>query len=152
MVNHNLKVAIQAVMGACIVVLGYLLYHSITDPWEAIERQQELTDMTRDRMAQVRTALIRYERMEDRYPGSLDSLMMWVRADSVITSNPDSVFETVDINLDSLLYSPRTGNAFVYALNDTGRVAIYLLQDPDSDDQIGSAEPVITLINAASWE
>jgi len=39
------------------------------------------------------------------------------------------------ISLDSLLFSPRTGNRFQYAVSDTGRVETYLLEDPDTDDQ-----------------
>ena len=63
----------------------------------------------------------------------------------------DSLFGP-GFNPDSLLFSPRTGDRFVYALNDTGRVAIYLLKDPNTEDQIGSAVPDVTQLNAASWE
>ncbi len=152
MVNQGVKVAVQAVMAIVILVLGVWLYRSITEPWEAIEREREVTAMTQERMSQVRTALVRYERTEDRFPESLDSLMIWVRSDSVIMANPDSIFESAGFNVDSLIYSPRTSKEFGYALNDTGRVAIYLLQDPDSDDHIGSELPDVTLLNAASWE
>ncbi len=151
MVNQNVKIAIQAMMGILIVALGYWLYQSITGPWEAVERQQALTQLTRQQMIQVRTALTHYERMEDSFPGSLDSLMMWIDEDSLVSNDPLSIFD-VELDLDSLIYSPRTGNTFEYALNDTGRVAIYKLQDPDSDDYIGSDIPDITLLNAASWE
>lgn len=152
MVSHSVKVAIQAVMAVVIVVLFVWLVESIIGPWRAVEREREITAMTQQRMSQVRLALVRYERTEDRFPGNLDSLMMWVRADSIIMSSPDSIFETVGFNLDSLIFSPRTGKEFIYALNDTGRVAIYLLKDPDTDDHIGSDIPDITLLNAASWE
>lgn len=151
MVNQKVEIAIKALMVVLIVVLGIWLYRSITDPWEAIERQQALTESTRQQMTHVRTALTRYERAEDQFPGSLDSLILWIHSDSLISANPQSVFNT-DVNVDSLIYSPRTGNAFHYTLNDTGRVAIYLLQDPDSEDYIGSEIPDITLLNAASWE
>ena len=152
MISHRVKIAIQAVMAVVIVVLGVWLYQSITGPWAAFERQEEVTEMTRARMSQVRTALVLYEREEDHFPGTLDSLVMWVAADSLIALNPDSVFEAVGFNLDSLLYSPRTGNPFLYALNDTGQVAVYYLKDPDSDDHIGSESPDISQLNAASWE
>ena len=152
MVSHSVKVAIQAVMAVVIVVLFVWLVESIIGPWRAVEREREITAMTQQRMSQVRLALVRYERIEDRFPGNLDSLMMWVRTDSIIMSSPDSIFETVGFNLDSLVFSPRTGKEFIYALNDTGRVAIYLLKDPDTDDHIGSDIPDITLLNAASWE
>lgn len=151
MVNNNVKIAIQALMAVLIVVLGIWLVRSITEPWEAVERQQALTEMTRQQMTHVRNALTRFERAEGNFPGTLDSLVMWLQADSVISANPDSIFG-MGILLDSLIYSPRTGSAFGYSLNDTGRVAIYLLQDPDSEDQIGSNIPDITLLNAASWE
>ncbi len=151
MVNHNVKIAIQALMAVLIVVLGYWLYRSITEPWKAVEREQALTQSTRQQMIQVRTAITYYEREEDRFPVSLDSLILWLHSDSLMAVDPQNVFDA-DIAVDSLIYSPRTGNAFEYALNDTGRVAIYLLRDPDSDDYIGSDIPDITLLNAASWE
>ncbi len=151
MVNNNIKIAIQALMAVLIVVLGIWLYRSITEPWDAVERQEALTELTRQQMTHVRNALTRYERAEERFPGSLDSLVIWLQADSVVSANPDSIFG-MGVLLDSLMYSPRTGSAFEYSLNDTGRVAIYLLQDPDSDDQIGSNIPDVTLLNAASWQ
>ena len=77
--------------------------------------------------------------------------MIWVRADSTIQANPDSVFGA-SFNLDSLFFSPRTGSRFLYTLNDTGRVKIYYLKDPDTDDHIGSESPDVTQLNAASWE
>ena len=150
--GQAVKIVIQIVLGLVIIALGYWLYVSITGPWDAIERERAVTAMTRDQMDKVRLALIRHERVEDRFPGTLDSLMLWVQQDSLIQANPDSVFERAGINLDSLLYSPRSGARFIYALNDTGRVKIYLLKDPDSDDQIGSETPDVTQLNAASWE
>ncbi len=150
--GQAVKIVIQIVLGLVIIALGYWLYVSITEPWDAIERERAVTAMTRDQMDKVRIALIRHERVEDRFPGTLDSLMLWVQQDSLIQANPDSVFERAGINLDSLLYSPRSGAKFIYALNDTGRVKIYLLKDPDSDDQIGSETPDVTQLNAASWE
>lgn len=151
MVNQNVKVAIQALMAVLIVVLGIWLYRSITGPWEAIERQEAMTQLTRQQMIHVRTALTRYERQEDRFPASLDSLVLWLHSDSVISADPLSIFDS-DVTLDSIFYSPRSGNAFEYTVNDTGRVSIYLLRDPDSGDEIGSLIPDITLLNAASWE
>ena len=150
--GQAVKIVIQIVLGLVIIALCYWLYISITEPWDAIERERAVTAMTRDQMDKVRIALIRHERVEDRFPGTLDSLLIWVRQDSVIQSNPDSVFEMVGINLDSLLYSPRTGSKFLYSLNDTGRVKIYMLKDPDTDDRIGSETPDVTQLNAASWE
>jgi len=149
--SQGLKIGIQILLGLVIVALAYWLYVSITAPWDAVEQQREVTRQTRLRMDKVRAALIRYERQQDRYPYALDSLLIWVKTDSLTSANLDSLFGA-DFDPDSMLFSPRTGNRFLYSVNDTGRVAIYLLKDPDTDDQIGSEIPDVTQLNAASWE
>jgi len=151
MASKGLRTGIQAVLAIVIAGLGYYLYVSITEPYEAILRQEALTEQTRDRMDDIRYTMIRHNELNDRYAATLDSLLMFVKQDSLITLKADSLFGPGFV-LDSLIYSPRTGKRFELAVNDTGRVAIYLLSDPDSDDKIGSLTPDITMINAASWE
>lgn len=149
--SQGMRTVIQVVLAVAILVLGYFLYESITEPWEEVERERELTDLTRVRMAELREAIRTYEQQEERFPGTLDSLLMWLEADPGRVALVDSALRT-SINPDSLLYSPRSGERFVYAVNDTGRVAIYLIKDPNSEDQIGSEVPDVTLLHAASWE
>lgn len=149
--SQGIRIGIQIVLAIVIIGLGYWLYLSITEPWAVVERQQELTEQTRARMDNVRAALIRYEEREDRFPSSLDSLHMWVQTDSVIQAHADSLFGS-GFDADSLIYSPRTGKKFEYAVNDTARVMMYQLKDPDSRDVIGTLEPDPTELNAASWE
>jgi len=144
------RIVLQIVLGVVIVILAYYLYLSITEPYKAVKREQELTRLTRDRMRDIRTALIRYELLYDHYPPTLDSLVAWIRQDSFMMAKADSIFGP-GFNLDSLIYSPR-GGKFEYVVNDTGRVEIYYLKDPASDDHIGSLEPDVTKLNAASWE
>ena len=148
--SQGLRIAIQVLLGIAIIALGYWLYVSITAPWAAVEQERAITAETRGQMGKVRLALISHERALDKFPSTLDSLVIWVRTDSATVADWDSLY---GVNPDSMLYSPRTGNRFLYTLIDTGRVAIYLLKDPDSDDQIGSTNPDdITTLNAASWE
>ena len=148
--SQGLRIAIQVLLGIAIIALGYWLYVSITAPWAAVEQERAITAETRGQMNKVRLALISHERALDKFPSTLDSLIIWVRTDSATVANWDSLY---GVPMDSLYYSPRTGNPFLYTLVDTGRVAIYLLKDPDSDDQIGSTNPDdITTLNAASWE
>ena len=148
--SQRLRIAIQVLLGIAIIALGYWLYDSITAPWAAVEQERAITAQTRAQMNKVRIALIRHERTEDKFPSTLDSLIIWVKTDSATVADWDSLY---GLNPDSMLYSPRTGNRFLYTLNDTGRVAIYLLKDPDSGDQIGSTNSDdITTLNAASWE
>ncbi len=149
--SQGIRIGIQIVLAIVIVGLGYWLYVSITEPWKVVERQQELTERTRARMDNVRAALIRYEERQDRFPSTLDSLHMWVQTDSVIRAHADSLFGS-GFESDSLIFSPRTGKKFEYAVNDTARVNIYRLKDPDSNDVIGTLEPDPTELNAASWE
>lgn len=149
--SQSIRTGIQVVLAIVIIVLSYVLYESITEPYERIERQQRLTELTRQRMSHIRTGLIQFSQRRDSFPDSLNVLVSFIRDDSVLMANQDSIFGE-PINLDSLLYSPRTGKRFQYTVNDTGRVETYLLQDPDSDDQIGTLSGDVTQTNAASWE
>ena len=164
--SGTIQTVIQVVLALVIAGLAYVLYQSITEPYERIERQEAITEATRARMANIRTALVDYERDSAAYPDSLGLLLQHirndsilsarlsarqVRNDSILSARQDSVFGT-QLNLDSLFYSPRTGTAFSYAVSDTGRVETYLLEDPDTDDKIGTLTGDPTQANAASWE
>jgi hypothetical protein len=149
--NRATNLIIQGVLALVIIGLAYFLYLSITEPYKVIEAEQEMTERTRERMRNVRTALINFERREGRFPHTLDTLHTYVLQDSFMVAGRDSIFGP-EVNVDSLIYSPRTGRQFEYTVNDTAAVAIYLLEDPDSRDHIGSARPDITRVNAASWE
>ena len=146
-----MQIALRIVLSLIIVALVYWLYVSITEPYEEIERQKALTEMTRERMGDIRASLIRYEEENGRYTASLDSLVMFVKLDSLLTVASDSIFG-VGVQPDSLPFSPRTGNRFILSVNDTSRVSTYLLEDPDSNDRIGTLLGDITLLNASSWE
>ena len=144
-------VAVQIGLGLVIVVLASFLYDSITAPWEAVQAEQRLTDTTRARMNQVRIALRHFDDANDGFPSTIDSLILYVREDSILNLNPDSVFQG-PFDLGEFVTSPRSGTRFHYAVNDTGRVAVYYLKDPDSGDYIGSTEPDISRLHAGSWE
>jgi len=151
LISPGIQKVIQVVLALAIVVLAYILYQSITEPYERVERQKELTELTRVRMDNVRAALVQYERGHDRFITSLDSLQMWITQDSLMAAKRDSIFGS-GFMADSLIYSPRTGKKFVYTVNDTSAVVTYLLEDPDSDDYIGTLSGDVTQLNAASWE
>ncbi len=150
--SQGLRIAIQVLLGIVIIALGIWLYVSITAPWAAVEAERAITAQTRAQLDKVRLALIRHEREVDKFPSTLDSLSIWMKTDSVTVADWDSLFGG---HPDSLYYSPRTGNRFLYSLatDSLGRMTIYLLKDPDSDDHIGSMDPEdITSLNAASWQ
>ncbi len=149
--SRGLQAILQVALGIVIIVLVWLLYDSITTPFKEVERRKEVTEMTRTRMDDVRQALILYQRSNGRYITSLDSLVMWIRTDSVMIATADSIFGE-SFFADSLPFSPRSGRMFDLVVNDTSRTNTYLLSDPDSDDFIGTLEADVTRLNAASWE
>lgn len=139
-----------------IVGLGYWLYLSIVEPYEEQRQKQEITNLTRQRMSDIRDLLITMESKEDSFPQSLDSLVAYVKQDSMLMATADTTydgsFKNSPFNIDSLIYTIRPPKQkFEYTLNDTIRPNIYLLKDPATDDRIGSLERT-TQLNAASWE
>ncbi len=146
------SLVIQIVMGVVIVVLVFLLYRTISVPAERIQRQEELTELTRARMIDIREAMIRYEQQYDDFPSTLDSLVLFVKEDSLMQANINEIYGS-NFEPDSLPFSPRTGERFILQVNDTSQVDTYLLRDPDREgDYIGTLEPNPTEVNAASWE
>lgn len=136
-----------------VVILGlsYWLYWSLTAPYKEIRRQEAVTAQTRQHMQKIRTALIRFEDVNGRFTADLDSLVMFLRTDSLYQARSDSMLGP-GFDLSTLPFSPRTGNRFQLSVNDTSRVQTYILRDPDSDDYIGTELPDVTLLNASSWE
>lgn len=151
--SDRLRTTLQVVLAVVIAGLAYFLYYSVTEPYEAIEREQRRVEEVRNRMTDIRTALNRYERDSTTYPDSLDQLMAHIERDTELLENRDSLFQT-SFELDSMFYSPRNGEPFTYTLSDTGQVATYLLEAPapDSTDQIGTLTGDPTRTNVASWE
>jgi hypothetical protein len=160
--SQGIRLAIQGILAIVIVGLAYFLFVSITAPYEAVERDEALTEQVRERMNKIRSAMIYYERQNRRYPSTLDSLVYFIKTDSLLSipGKADSVFEEPGFVADSLLRSPRNGQPFKLAVNDTARVKTYLLEAPDcprfepdcDPDFIGTLLPDVTLLNAASWE
>ncbi len=146
---------LSIVLGIVILALTYYLYDAIVTPYQEVIEKEQMTKRVRDRMLNVKDVLVRYEATKGHFPpteGGLDSVVQFVRMDSMLSASVDSIF--VDskgkYSVDSLIYSPRTGARFQYTLNDTLRPPLYLLTDPDSDDLVGSLERT-TMRNAPNW-
>lgn len=153
MSSDQKRVILQVVLGIVIVVLAYVLYVSITAPYEQIRAEQRMTERVRERMRLTSDALITYRDQRGRFPNTLDSLATFVSQNPDLRSELDSTSNIENFAVDSLLQSPRTGKTFQYETSpDTARVDIYRLRDPDSQDQIGTLELDVTRVNAANWE
>lgn len=147
---------ISGVLLLVILGLGYYLYISIVTPYEKQLAKERITEQTRTRMTHIRDMLVQFEANNDKFPQNLDSLLSYARQDSALLAKADTSyndsFEDGEFVLDSLVYTIRKPvQRFDYALNDTIRPNIYLLDDPHSKDRIGSLERT-TRLNAASWE
>lgn len=147
---------LTVLLAVIIVFLSWYLYRSITEPYEAVLEEREMTEDVRHRMGLVRDALVQYKNRRGNFPpteGGLDSIVEFVKTDSLMVATADERFDfrRSSYNPDSLVYSPRPPhNRFEYALNDTLRPRIYLLEDPDSEDSIGDLQRT-TMLNAPNW-
>ncbi len=154
--NNSVRTGLQVVLAIVILALGYVLYRTIREPQEAYERDLALAEASRARMSDIRSAMRTYERQYDRYPTTLDSLVQIVKTDSFFVAKRDSIFALENRGTfypDSLPFSAR-GQRFNLTVVDTSDVAVYLLEDPGSDDFIGTDDPsrAAGMLNAASWE
>jgi hypothetical protein len=152
------RLLIQGALILAIAGLSWFLYRAIHDPWAAFQAEARETELVRTRMDNVRTALIEFNNRNDRFPGSLDSLVAFVKTDSAIRrADLAELFPRPEwappFVADSLPFSPRSGRRFEYVVNDTSDLDIYYLADPDNPaDHIGAREPDPGRRNAASWE
>jgi hypothetical protein len=151
---------ITVVLAIIIIGLAWWLYYSISAPYKVVLKQQHMSKAVRQNMDNIRAGLIQFNRIKGHYPpteGGLDSLVEFVRTDSVMKAKRDSLFHDAHKvgyvwSLDSLKYSPRPPHKeFKYTRNDTTKPTLYLLKDPGSKDQIGSLRNT-ALLNAESWK
>lgn len=147
--------AVRAILALAILALVAVLYFVTVVPAQRAAAAQRETDIARERMSDVRAALIAYRDSMSAYPSTLDSLVLFARTDSSFRAEvARQEGRLKEISVDSLLYSPRTGNRFLYeVVSDTTGLEMYWLGDPDATaDSIGSRDPNPALRNAASWE
>ena len=152
--RNNILTVVLAVL---IVILGWFLYRSLTEPYQRVLEEEQMVERERHRMEVVRDALVQFKNRKGDFPpteGGLDSLITFLKTDSLMTARGDSLFTFMapsTYNPDSVVFSPRPPHVrFEYTLNDTIRPEIYLLENPNSEDVIGDLERT-TLLNAPNW-
>lgn len=152
--RNNILTVVLAVL---IVILSWFLYKSLVEPYQRVLEEQQMVERERHRMELVRDALVQYKNRRGEFPpteGGLDSLINFLKTDSLMVARGDSLFQFMEpdtYNPDSIVYSPRPPHVrFEYTLNDTLRPQIYLLENPNSEDAIGSLERT-TMLNAPNW-
>ena len=148
---------LSAVFGITIILLSWLLYDSIVTPYKVVEEQKAETERVRTRMLTLKDAIVNYEARYGHYPptdGGLDSVVTYLSTDSLMISMGDSLFRQMpplQYSPESMVVSPRdTSLRFMYTRNDTIRPPLYLLEDPMTDDAVGSLSRT-TMRNAPNW-
>jgi hypothetical protein len=93
-----MKTAIQIVLAAAIIVLGYLLIESIMNPIRFVRERERREKITIQKLKDIRTAEIAFKSENDRFTGDFDSLITFLKSGSfsvvkAIGSAPDSLIE-----------------------------------------------------------
>lgn len=148
---------LSAVFGITIILLSWLLYDSIVTPYKVVEEQKAETERVRTRMLTLKDVIVNYEARYGHFPptdGGLDSVVTYLSTDSLMISMGDSLFRQMpplQYSPESMVVSPRdTSLRFLYTRNDTIRPPLYLLEDPMTDDAVGSLSRT-TMRNAPNW-
>ncbi len=148
---------LSAVFGITIILLSWLLYDSIVTPYKVVEEQKAETERVRTRMLTLKDAIVNYEARYGHFPptdGGLDSVVTYLSSDSLMISMGDSLFRQMlplQYSPESMVVSPRdTSLRFLYTRNDTIRPPLYLLEDPMTNDAVGSLSRT-TMRNAPNW-
>ena len=136
---------LSAIFGITIILLSWLLYDSIVTPYKVVEEQKAETERVRTRMLTLKDAIVNYDARYGHFPptdGGLDSVITYLSTDSLMISMGDSLFRQMpplQYSPVSMVVSPRdTSLRFLYTRNDTIRPPLYLLEDPMTDDAVGS--------------
>jgi type II secretory pathway pseudopilin PulG len=147
---------LSVVLGIIIIALSWLLYESIVTPYQEVKERQAETERVRNRLLSLKDALVQYESKYGHFPpteGGLDSIVAYLQTDSLMLAMGDTLFMQIPpltYSPESIVVAPRSNQRFVYTLNDSTRPPLYLLEDPDSDDAIGSLSRT-TMRNAPNW-
>lgn len=147
---------LSLVLSVIIVALSFWLYNSIVGPYQIVEQQKAEKDQVRTRMLSLKDALVQYDSKYGHFPpteGGLDSIVYYLQTDSLMVAMGDSLFMQrypVTYSPESMIVTPKTGVRFTYTLNDTIRPPLYLLENPENEDAIGSLSRT-TMRNAPSW-
>lgn len=147
---------LRIVLTLAVIGLAVALLYVTVVPAQKAAEMQAVRASTHQRMSDVRTALTAFREVNEEYPSTLDSLVLFARTDSTFQARIASEDARVNpVSVDSMILAPTSGRPFQYAANrDTSGVDSYWLGNPDTpSDSIGARGPDGPRYrNAASWE
>lgn len=142
------------VLKSIIVVLVGVLVWVIYEPYTIMKQEEAFKEESRLRMVNIRQAELLHLDRHGLYSSNLDSLIHFIKTDSILSAKQDSIFEPHSdgtFNIDSLKYTPKSHRVYEIQVDDTSVVKKYLLKDPDGYGSIGSLDDDAK-VNKASWE
>ncbi len=77
-----MKIVVKILLGAAIIVLGYLVVESIMEPIRFNKEKKNREDATIQNLKDIRTAEVAYKAKYAEYTGSFDTLINFVKFDS----------------------------------------------------------------------
>ncbi len=77
-----MKIVVRILLGAAIIVLGYLVVESIMEPIRFNKEKKKREDATIQNLKDIRTAEVAYKTKYAKYTGSFDTLINFVKFDS----------------------------------------------------------------------
>lgn len=146
--------AIRALLALAIIGLLVWLYFVTVVPAQKAEAANREAALSRQRMSDIRTALITFRDNTQRYPTSLDSLAAFAATDSLFQARAAEGERKAPFSADSMLVTPTSGKRYLYELTkDSTGLELYWLGSPDLvGDSVGARDPNPAYRNAASWE
>lgn len=96
---------IKAVLFAVIILLGYLVYHSITQPLNFIKEKKHREAEVVQRLKDIRSVQALYKNARGKYTASFDSLMQYIKEGEIPVVNviPDPTDTTFTKTINDTL-------------------------------------------------
>ena len=173
-----MKIA-KIILTVVIIGLGYWLFTIIREPIKFAEEREKRYSKVIERLKDIRTAQIAYKNVYNRYTGSLDTLIHFVKNDSLPVvrqiGNPDDTTQVVirdtmmvsvrdslfpqNYYIDSMRYIPYTdGSVFKLEAGtiETGNVKLPVFEAVDTDpfdkNKVLRVGSMTQPSNAGNWE
>jgi len=78
----TVRIIVQILLGGVIVVLGYLIYSGIMKPIDFEKERKVRSDKVIERLKDIRTAQVAYKSVYQKFTGSFDTLIHFIKTDS----------------------------------------------------------------------
>jgi len=78
----TVRYIVQIVLGGLIIVLAYLIYSGVMKPINFDKEKDLRSEKVIERLKDIRTAQVAYKSVYDKYTGSFDTLISFIKQDS----------------------------------------------------------------------